>query len=530
MTSGILLENRRIANRAPAPAQSDQSDFASKERPRAAIANMELYPREWYVELVGRGPKRPNLSMAVLWEGIGLMQDGEEKKAMREKADSLVGLEILRLNLKDKKRHPEIKEAITIMDKTYRSTILRRRQHCTDVFRECLWYKLILSCRNNRIRSSRDDSDATWVDEDLYEATTIDSAELSSSKTPREKVRRYNDQDLHLHADEGPQTTRDIGRRPFRSATPEPPDGVNPTQPHKTFRSNPPEKVNTIDGLSETIEVGNLNARATRSNPKNASKDRAFLPRLLSPKPDRPRCAIRQGNSVLGAASRQDDMSRPFKRPVQEDKLAESPKKQKTTPTHAKSPSNSFFSPTVPSDDNCIEIDSDSSTRPFLQDLDDVPLVTRPKNGARPGNIFPERQDQRDLPESPRTRRISVSSSPRLIPNFKLAKTQPHGKVRVGYIRDGQYSPIHTGKIRIKKIQEIFDVFRNSTGSILTAMQMWLRDTSYIDGLGIQSVTLPPKGPYPQLYEFFGQAALRERSKIGLDFVVEPVGLEDYFE
>ena len=597
MTSEVLPKDPRIASWESVAVQADQSTPVYNDKPRAPTANMELYPRKWYIKRVGRGPKRPTISMNTLWEGIGLVQESEERKAMREKANSLVDREILRLDLKDKKQHPEIEAAVKTMDRTYRDDILRERQYCTRSFRECLWYKLILSRRYNQRKSAKDNSDATYVDEDLDTETAIDSAAQAPNIPLRESIRRSNaNQDVHQPVGRAPQTTRDVDGWLFRSATPEYLDEVNPTQLQKDVRSNLTEKDNAIDRLSETTEGGNLDARSTRSTPKNTSNDRTTLPRLSTPKSNGPRAAIRQGTSILGATSGKDPVNRLFKRPFQEDKPVEGPKRQRTTPSSAKSPSkNNPASSTVPISNNYIEIDSDSELpdiRPFLQDLDDIPLVSRPKSskpaespakrdkeetseelsksspglvtpihtsidvsktalsndypkqnetanptrtgadisGANPSGIPSEGQDQRDAPTTPQARTISISDSPRLIPGFKLAKTQPHGKVRVGYIRDGQYSPIHTGKIGIKEIQEIFDVFRNSTGTILTEMQMWLRDTSYIDGLGIQSVTLPPEGPYPQLYKFFSQEALREQSKIGLDFVVEPVGLEDYFE
>ncbi|MCJ1331371.1 hypothetical protein MMC10_008061 [Thelotrema lepadinum] len=601
MTSGSLPRDPRIANWEAVAIRADQNALTPNQKTGAATANMESYPRAWYVEKVGRGPKRPDLNMPVLWEGIGADQDAELKSAMKQKANALVGDDILHLNLKDKKQHQEIEDAIKLMDRAYKTEVLRKRSNCTLVFRECLWHKLILSCRKSRRKVCREDSDDTYVEEDLdTEAPSHPALGLpnrSSKERNRKSTIKHNSSQL---VNKDPQVARDIGRGPFQSGTPERlEDGIS-RQPLEDVCGNPTEKGNTIDSLSEATTGGSLAARPKGSTPRKDSYDKTTPPGLPSPKSDGSRAAIRRGPSLLGAIGSKNDLASPLKRQFPGNAGPKSAKKRKKTIPNNKSTFTNNNASSVPNDCNPIELDSDSDLPGIepvlraLRDLDDLPLVTRPKTpksaesppknskektsenpskpspgsaaqehtsadasrtgpaddppkqneeatdstwtrpahgcGASPSTISPERQDRTESPATPRSRTISSSSPQRIIPGFKLINREPHGQVRVGYVREGEYFPIHTGKITTREIEDILQTFRNSTNTFLTGMQMWLRDTCYIDGLGIQSVTLPPTAPYPELYAFVEQAALRERSKVGLDFVVEPVGLEDYFE
>ena len=91
---------------------------------------------------------------------------------------------------------------------------------------------------------------------------------------------------------------------------------------------------------------------------------------------------------------------------------------------------------------------------------------------------------------------------------------------------------LHEGKFNDTVVERILESFKRSLKTPLAEMVIKLREMCQISGLRIENAVVKSTAspPYQHFNDFVSQGAIREQSRLGLDFVVEPIALEGFYE
>ena len=506
------------------------SDLASKEALPRTDNDLERYSIDWYDDELPDN-KRARHKRQFLWECIGADQDKVLRKDVLKEVKSLVNKEFAGSNsINDKGQHRKMAQAIKTLDKEFQDKILQRRRCCEKRFRERIWKSLLHGCRPAQPKSRKKDSDVVYVDgitaTGPHRKFSVQAASSSVSATlPMDRIAKSNGpQDQCQVADNDSESTGDAQYCSSQVATLEPLHHRNLLQNDRDPRKN------------KGVITGGTDSLLKKANEKYLVEK----PALPENNTDETHCSHSPRNETIDQpATNRQRLARPvtlkignkdpkiLKRPLRELESSEN-QKHSNEATKKQMVSWGVALPAMGNGDVSISADShgtrisdpESSESPdipsVLQFLDEVPV--------------PVIEAQKEVPIAP-IATMGSDLNRNFYSGFTPNKMQPHGEVRLGCIRKGEYCPIprQPGATCDQEIEDILDRFRSNNDAIFTGMEVTLRETCQVDGLDIRNVTLPPKGPYPQLAEFFDQTRLKEQSLTGLDIVIEPIGLQSFY-